>query len=147
MREVEAGVRADHEDVAVGEVDELQDAVDHRVAERDQGVDRPDRDAVHEVLEELGHAARQVRPVSGELDGRLVIPPVAVDATVTCRDLPVLLDLEHDRRLHGVVVCVERDGAGDALDSPSSPRWRRGARRRSGPWRGSMASMATLAAS
>ena len=36
---------ADHEDVAVGEVDELDDAVDHRVAEGDEGVDRADRQA------------------------------------------------------------------------------------------------------
>lgn len=31
---------ADHEDVGVREIDEAQDAVDHRIAERDQGVNR-----------------------------------------------------------------------------------------------------------
>jgi hypothetical protein len=36
---------AQGEDVAVGEVDQLDDAVDHRVAEGDQGVDRPVGDA------------------------------------------------------------------------------------------------------
>ena len=34
-----ADERADHVDVAVREVQELQDPVDHRVAERDQRVD------------------------------------------------------------------------------------------------------------
>ena len=38
---VEACKRTDHEDVTVGEVDELQEAVDHAVAQSDQGVDRP----------------------------------------------------------------------------------------------------------
>ena len=36
---VEAEVCADHVDVAVRKVDELDDAVDHRIAERDQRVD------------------------------------------------------------------------------------------------------------
>ena len=34
-----AGKGADHEDLAVGEVDHAQDAVDHRVAQGDQRVD------------------------------------------------------------------------------------------------------------
>ena len=42
-RGVVADERAEHEDVAVREVDQLQDAVDHRVAERDQGVDGAER--------------------------------------------------------------------------------------------------------
>ena len=46
---------ADHEDLAVGEVDELDDAVDHRVAERDQRVDRTEHEAVGQLLEELRH--------------------------------------------------------------------------------------------
>ncbi len=37
---IKAGERADHEDVAVREIDEAQDAIDHRVAQRDQGVER-----------------------------------------------------------------------------------------------------------
>ena len=40
---------ADHEDVAMGEVDQLDDAVDHRVAEGHEGVDRPERHRVHEL--------------------------------------------------------------------------------------------------
>ena len=43
--------RADHEDVAMGEVDELDDPVDHRVAERDQRVDRADREGVDGLLD------------------------------------------------------------------------------------------------
>jgi len=50
-----ADERADHEDVAVREVEELQDDVDERVAERDQRVDAAEREAVDGVLDELVH--------------------------------------------------------------------------------------------
>src|SRR5439155_3836301 len=49
-----ADVGAQGEYIAVGEVDQLDDAVDHRVAEGDQGVDRALRDAEDEDLDELG---------------------------------------------------------------------------------------------
>ena len=49
-REV-AGEGADHEDVAVGEVDHAQDAVDHRVAEGDEGVDAAQRGAADEQVD------------------------------------------------------------------------------------------------
>ena len=54
---------ADHEDVAVGEVDELDDPVDHRVAEGDEGVDRADRQGVDELSgpEDEEHDDRQGR--------------------------------------------------------------------------------------
>ena len=45
----------DHEDVAVREVEELQDAVDERVAERDQRVDAAERQAVDGELDERVH--------------------------------------------------------------------------------------------
>ena len=48
---------ADHEDVAVGEIDHADDAVDHRVADGDQAVDRTERDAVDELLDEVFHAS------------------------------------------------------------------------------------------
>ena len=51
---VEAGERPDHEHVAVREVDEAQHAINHRVAQRDERVDRAEREAVDELLEELG---------------------------------------------------------------------------------------------
>ena len=43
---------AEHEHVAVGEVDQLEDAVDHRVPERDQGVEGADREPDQEDPEE-----------------------------------------------------------------------------------------------
>ena len=49
--------RADHEDVAMGEIDHADDAVDHRVADRDQAIDRAERDAVDELLDEIFHAS------------------------------------------------------------------------------------------
>ena len=47
-----ADERADHVDLAVREVQQLQDPVDHRVAERDQGVDAAERQPVDELLHE-----------------------------------------------------------------------------------------------
>src|SRR5262245_58305469 len=45
--------RTRHEQLAVGEVDETDDAVDHRVAERDEGVDRAAAEPVGEVVDEV----------------------------------------------------------------------------------------------
>lgn len=52
---VEAGKSADHQDVTVGEVDELEQPVDHTVAERDQGIDRAEREAVDQLLKKFLH--------------------------------------------------------------------------------------------
>src|SRR4029079_2032989 len=46
---------ADHINVAVREVDQPQDAIDHRVAQGDQRVDRADRQAVNQLLNECVH--------------------------------------------------------------------------------------------
>ncbi len=51
-QEPERHERADHEDVAVREIDQLDDAVDHRVAQRDEGIDRADGQRVHQLLDE-----------------------------------------------------------------------------------------------
>src|SRR5205823_2786814 len=60
-----AEVRPDHEDLAVREVDHEEDAVDHRVAERDEAVHRPQGQAEHELLgqdaQEIGHAQSSPR--------------------------------------------------------------------------------------
>ena len=50
MRNSTPGEGAYREDLAVGEVDELEHAVDHRIAEGDGGVDEAERDAVDEDL-------------------------------------------------------------------------------------------------
>src|SRR5437763_378342 len=42
--------RADHEHVAMREIDHADDAVDHGVADGDQAVDRTQRDAVDKLL-------------------------------------------------------------------------------------------------
>ena len=54
-----------HEDFGVGEVDELQDAVHHRVAEGDQGVDRAEHQAADGEAEEVVEAAEQCAQVQG----------------------------------------------------------------------------------
>ena len=58
LERAEADERPDHEHVAVGEIEELQDPVDERVAERDQGVDAAQREAVDRELDEGVHGCR-----------------------------------------------------------------------------------------
>ena len=53
--------RADHEDVAVREIDHTDNAVDHRVADGDQAIDRTERNAVDELLDEVFHASAALR--------------------------------------------------------------------------------------
>src|SRR3954452_16133678 len=45
-----ADIRADHEQLAMREVDHEQDAVHHGVTERDEAVDRTEREAEDELL-------------------------------------------------------------------------------------------------
>src|SRR3954463_8628173 len=40
----------------MGEIDHADDAVDHRVADRDQAIDRTEHDAVDQLLGEIIHA-------------------------------------------------------------------------------------------
>ena len=47
----------DHEHVAMGEVHHADDAEHHRIADGDQAVDRTERDAVDELLDEVFHAS------------------------------------------------------------------------------------------
>ena len=72
---------ADHEHVAVGEVDQLEDAVDERVPERDEGVERPvrqpdeedteeERPVIDEVLGEPSDEDRDERQPDGRNDER-----------------------------------------------------------------------------
>jgi hypothetical protein len=51
-QDAEADERADHVDVAVREVEQLQDPVDERIAERDQRIDAAEDDPVDRELEE-----------------------------------------------------------------------------------------------
>jgi hypothetical protein len=46
---------ADHEDLAVGKVDQLDDAVHHRVAQCDDGVDTTKHQSVDDLLDENIH--------------------------------------------------------------------------------------------
>ena len=49
--------RAEHEHVAVREVDEPQDAIDHRVAQRDERIQAADGETVQKGLDQLGHVS------------------------------------------------------------------------------------------
>src|SRR5206468_11892259 len=49
-KDLDADEGAEDEDLGVREVDELEDAVDHRVAERDEGVHEAESDAVEKYL-------------------------------------------------------------------------------------------------
>src|SRR6266581_1107475 len=72
-----ADERAQREDVPVSEVDQLDDAVDHRVAQRDQGVDGAVGNAEVKSLEE---GARVDDRLGGEEDDRR--PAEDVEAVV-----------------------------------------------------------------
>src|SRR6202012_2786498 len=67
---VNAGHRTDHVDVAVGEVDEAEDAVDHRVPDGDERVYRAPTQAVDDLLEELADlVGRQVHSLPADRKG------------------------------------------------------------------------------
>ena len=70
------GERAEHQHVAMGEVDEAQDAINHRVAQRDERVDESQRQTVDQLLEQPIHAVAESR-----IDGvhQLELP------SLTCR--------------------------------------------------------------
>ena len=53
--DVIAHERAEHVDIAVGKVDQAEDAVNHRVAEGDQRVGAALRDAIDELLKKSDH--------------------------------------------------------------------------------------------
>src|SRR6185312_17479733 len=48
--------RRQHKQVAMREVDHPEDAVDHRVADGDESVDRPQREPVDQLLQEISHS-------------------------------------------------------------------------------------------
>src|SRR6201987_3906249 len=53
---------ADHENIAMSEIDHADDAVDHRVADGDQATDRAKHQAVDELLSEIIHGLRLTGP-------------------------------------------------------------------------------------
>ena len=59
-----------HEQVAMGEIDHADDAVNHRVADGDQSVDRPQREPVDQLLQEIIHAPTRP-PVSLRFAGNV----------------------------------------------------------------------------
>jgi hypothetical protein len=61
----EPGVGAHHEDLAVREVDELEDAVDHRVPERDEANHRPLPQPVESTPESERYAPTRTVSVLG----------------------------------------------------------------------------------
>ena len=115
--------QAEHEDVAVGEVDQLDDAVHHRVAERDQREDGPAGEAVDGLLDEDFPPLHGSDPV--EVEGGPRRP--ALHAVALLED-GLELELAADRPVrlhrleagHGVVVdvavLVEAPLAVDALE-------------------------------
>ena len=53
-REIVAGKRSQHEDIAMSEIDEAQNAVDHGVAQSDEGVEGAEGKSVDDLLGEFG---------------------------------------------------------------------------------------------
>jgi hypothetical protein len=96
----------DHVDLAVGEVDHADDAVDHAVADRDQAVHGAQRQAVDELLKEVVHV---LAPGPASPAHRSILAPPAAGAPV-----PLPFELRHGRALS------MRPAAGG--DSVSEPR-------------------------
>ncbi len=59
----QAGECPQHIHIAVSEIDEAQDPENHRVPERDQSVDRPERDSIDELLEKFDHSAGKLATI------------------------------------------------------------------------------------
>src|SRR5207244_7071466 len=76
-----ADVGPDHEDLAVGEVQELQDPVHHRVAEREQRVQAPERQPGDELTAEVVPGQREGVEAGEELEAA---HPPAKRLTRTC---------------------------------------------------------------
>ena len=89
-RDAEEGrVGADHRDLAERQVDPADDAVDQRVADREQAVDAPERggmDAKLQEVEELAHRPRAGRVFLARPGLGLVAPEPVLRAA--CRALP-----------------------------------------------------------
>ena len=66
-----------HEHVAVREIDHADDAEDHRVADGDKSVDRPQREPVDQLLQEIIHATT-CPPVSPPLRRKRAIRVAAL---------------------------------------------------------------------
>src|SRR5665213_2763200 len=59
-------VGADHKHIAMREIDKSQHAVNHRVPKRDQRVDRAERNAVDELLNELHRIRTWITRIKGD---------------------------------------------------------------------------------
>jgi hypothetical protein len=55
-RERVADPRPEDDNITMGEIDELEDAVDHRVAQGDQRVEAADGQGGDQCLDEVGHS-------------------------------------------------------------------------------------------
>ena len=55
----------DHKHLGMGEIDEAQDSVNHRVAERDKRIDGTEGETVEKLLEEFGHVKTEERRAEG----------------------------------------------------------------------------------
>ena len=73
---VAAIIAAEHEHVAVREVDQLEDAVDERVAERDERVDRTRREPDQEDLDEVAGVLTRLTPSQKDEQRRARAPTI-----------------------------------------------------------------------
>src|SRR5579883_1586080 len=84
--------RADHEDVEVREVDQLDDAVHHGEPERQQRVHRPEAQAVDDLLEENVAQVHRRRLSNGGAGLVPPAPPPDLTAAYSCGATPIYLN-------------------------------------------------------
>ena len=70
-RERVADPRSQHDDVAMGEVDELQNPIHHRVAQCDQRIQPAHSERSDQRLDKVSHERKRVVRQCGKLSGRV----------------------------------------------------------------------------
>src|SRR5829696_6575047 len=105
-----ADIGADHEDLAMREIDHEEDAVNHGIAKREEPVDRAERDAKDELLRQdrKNVAQRSILPEIGAPD---VIGGEQRGGAVLNGDATVLQDIAtaRDRERHGGILFNHED--------------------------------------
>src|SRR5205823_9071806 len=122
QEDLDADERADDEDLGVGKVDEFEDAVDHRVAERDERVHEAEDDAVEEHLREDADEQRVVHAMAGTRAGRGPPDPVGSEAPGDVPSRSIVFYLEGaamTSRFTSLLKTIERDGTSPGASDPT----------------------------
>ena len=105
---------ADHVNLAMGEIDHADDAVDHRVADRDQAVDGAERQPVDQLLKEVFHILDTQTWIAAERR-RSLLTTAATGSGSTFGAVPI-----RTTRTYGAAAGHGADEIADSRNSPGS---------------------------